>query len=70
MNQLLRFIVSGNEFLNKCELSRPFLDSKKARGCSLKPWSFIPENRSFREVVPLYQLARTHFSKQCVPDES
>jgi len=32
--------------------SNLFLDSKKARGCSLKPWSLIPENQSFSNLVP------------------
>jgi site-specific DNA recombinase len=48
--------------------SNLFLDSKKARGCSLKPWSFIPENRSVLNLVPLYQQARTHFTKKSVLD--
>ena len=32
--------------------SNLFLDSKKARGCAAKPWSFIPENRFLVEMVP------------------
>jgi hypothetical protein len=31
--------------------SNLFLDSKKARGCSLKPWSLLSENPSFLEMV-------------------
>ncbi len=31
--------------------SNLFLDSRKARGCAAKPWSFIPENRSLVEMV-------------------
>jgi hypothetical protein len=36
-----------------------FLDGKKARGCSLKPWSLIPENQSFSNLVPVVRLELT-----------
>ncbi|MDE3068233.1 MAG: zinc ribbon domain-containing protein [Verrucomicrobiota bacterium] len=32
--------------------SNLFLDNKKARGCCVKPWSLIPENQSFSNLVP------------------
>src|ERR1043166_8779045 len=31
--------------------SNLFLDSKKARGCAAKPWSFIPENHTLGKMV-------------------
>ena len=37
------------------------LDSKKARGSSLKPWSFLQNPQDFLEMVPLYKLARQFF---------
>jgi hypothetical protein len=46
------------EFRNRFGL---FLDSKKARGMALKPWSFIIETRLSGGMVPLYVAARTFF---------
>jgi hypothetical protein len=40
--------------------SNLFLDSKKARGCSLKPWSLIPENQSLSNLVPTEGVEPTH----------
>ncbi len=42
--------------------SNLFLDSKKARGCSLKPWSLIPENQSFSNLVRVAGVEPTTFS--------
>jgi hypothetical protein len=33
--------------------SNLFLDNKKVRGCSIKPWSFLAENSSHRMVEPM-----------------
>ena len=37
------------------------LDRKKARGCSLKPWSLLLENDQTGGLVSLYNSARTFF---------
>jgi hypothetical protein len=42
---------------------RFYLDSKKARGSALKPWSLIPESTLYGGMVHLFASARTFFKE-------
>ena len=46
--------------------SNLFLESQKARGYAVKPWSLLAPSNGFLPKVRLYREARTHFEqKQC-----
>jgi hypothetical protein len=42
------------------------LDSKKARGCALKPWSLLHQSSLSGGMVRLYASARQFFQGQAV----
>jgi len=60
-------VAQGDSLHRKKSLAREvfgsnlFLDNKKARGCSIKPWSFLAENPSYLKLECLYELVRTAF---------
>ncbi len=45
------------------------LQGRKARGEAVKPWSAIPQSAQNVTVVPLWEMARTHFRSQLRRDD-